>query len=73
MTGRVEGKIALIAGAGSGIGRACMILFGGEGAKVVGCSRTQANLDETLSSRRRPAATASWSRTTWRSRKGPRR
>ena len=48
MTGRVEGKIALITGAGSGIGRACMVLFGREGAKVVGCSRTQANLDETL-------------------------
>ena len=25
-----------------------MVLFGREGAKVVGCSRTQANLDETM-------------------------
>ena len=48
MTGRVDGKIALISGAGTGVGRACMVLFGREGAKVVGCSRTQANLDETL-------------------------
>src|SRR5205085_3840319 len=29
-------------------GRACMKLFSAEGAKVVGVSRTQANLDETL-------------------------
>ena len=48
MTGRVEGKVAVIAGAGTGIGRACMVLFGREGAKVVGCARTQANLDETM-------------------------
>ena len=48
MAGRVEGKIAVITGAGTGIGRACMVLFGREGAKVVGCSRTQANLDETM-------------------------
>ena len=48
MTGRVDGKIALISGAGTGVGRACMVLFGREGASVVGCSRTQANLDETL-------------------------
>ena len=48
MSGRVDGKITLISGAGTGVGRACMVLFGREGAKVVGCSRTQANLDETL-------------------------
>ncbi len=48
MTGRVDGKIALISGAGTGVGRACMVLFGREGASVVGCSRTQANLDEAL-------------------------
>lgn len=48
MAGRVEGKVTIIAGAGTGVGRACMVLFGREGAKVVGCSRTQENLDETL-------------------------
>ncbi len=46
---RVKGKVALITGAGTGVGRACMKLFAAEGAKVVGVSRTQANLDETLS------------------------
>jgi NAD(P)-dependent dehydrogenase (short-subunit alcohol dehydrogenase family) len=45
---RVKGKVALITGAGTGVGRACMNLFSAEGAKVVGVSRTQSNLDETL-------------------------
>jgi len=46
--GRVGGKVAVITGAGSGVGRACMRLFAAEGATVVGVSRTQSNLDETL-------------------------
>lgn len=46
---RLKGKVALITGAGTGVGRACMKLFAAEGAKVVGVSRTQSNLDETLS------------------------
>ena len=45
---RLKGKIAIVTGAGTGVGRACMKLFAAEGAKVVGVSRTQANLDETL-------------------------
>ena len=45
---RLQNKIAIITGAGSGIGRACMIRFAAEGAKVVGVSRTKANLDGTL-------------------------
>jgi NAD(P)-dependent dehydrogenase (short-subunit alcohol dehydrogenase family) len=45
---RVKGKVALITGAGTGVGRACMKLFSHEGAKVVGVARTQSNLDETL-------------------------
>lgn len=46
--GRVSGKIALITGAGSGVGKACMELFAKEGATVIGVGRTQASLDETL-------------------------
>jgi NAD(P)-dependent dehydrogenase (short-subunit alcohol dehydrogenase family) len=48
MSGRVEGKIAIITGAGTGIGQATMVLFGREGATVVGVSRTQSALDKTL-------------------------
>ena len=45
---RLEGKVAVITGAGSGVGRAAMVLFAREGAFVVGASRTQKNLDETM-------------------------
>ncbi len=46
--GRLSGKTAVITGASSGIGRACMIMFAKEGANVFGIARTQKNLDDTL-------------------------
>jgi NAD(P)-dependent dehydrogenase (short-subunit alcohol dehydrogenase family) len=46
--GRLTGKVAIITGASSGIGRACMELFGREGAKVVGAARTESKLKEGL-------------------------
>lgn len=46
--GRLQGKVALITGAGTGVGRAAMRLFAAEGARVMGVSRTLSNLEETL-------------------------
>ena len=42
MTGRLEGKTAIITGAGSGIGRASALLFASEGAKLVLGDKTAA-------------------------------
>ncbi|ATI79947.1 SDR family NAD(P)-dependent oxidoreductase [Sphingobium yanoikuyae] len=43
--GRLDGKIAIVTGAGRGIGRATAKLFAAEGAKVVVLSLTPANID----------------------------
>ena len=45
MTKRLEGKVALITGAGTGVGRACMMRFAQEGAKILGAGRTSATLE----------------------------
>lgn len=42
--GRLQGKIAVVTGAGTGIGRAIAIRFAAEGAKVVAAGRTAAKL-----------------------------
>ena len=49
MAGRLAGKIAVVTGAGSGIGRATTRLFCAEGAKVVAVDRNQDGLRETIS------------------------
>jgi NAD(P)-dependent dehydrogenase (short-subunit alcohol dehydrogenase family) len=46
--GRLEEKVALITGAGGGLGRAAAECFAREGAKVVVCGRTQSKIDETV-------------------------
>ena len=48
MTGRLEGKVALITGTGGGQGRAAALRFAAEGATVVGCDLKPAGADETL-------------------------
>jgi NAD(P)-dependent dehydrogenase (short-subunit alcohol dehydrogenase family) len=45
---RVKDKVALISGAGGGVGRACMQLFSAEGATVVGVGRTRASLEQSI-------------------------
>ncbi len=46
--GRLEGKVAIITGAGRGIGRAVARLFAAEGAKVAVCSLTPANVERVV-------------------------
>src|SRR5689334_7494936 len=43
---RIEGKRALVVGAGTGIGRAIALRFAAEGADVIAAARTKANVDE---------------------------
>src|SRR4051794_8554916 len=45
--GRMDGRIAVITGAGTGIGRATSVRLAEEGADVIVTSRTASNVDET--------------------------
>lgn len=55
MSGRVEGRIAFVTGAGTGIGRATCVRLAQEGATVVVSSRTLAHAQETCAEVRRVA------------------
>ncbi len=45
---RLDGKAAIVTGAGSGIGRASTILFAQEGAQVLAVDRDEAGLEQTI-------------------------
>ena len=49
MAGRLEGKVAVITGGASGMGRASVLRFLDEGARVVFCDLNENNAAETLS------------------------
>lgn len=52
MAGRLQDKVCIITGTGSGMGRAAALLFCAEGAKVVGCDINAESAEATLSQAR---------------------
>jgi len=48
MAGRLDGKVALISGTGTGQGRAAGVLFASEGARVVGCDLKTEESEQTV-------------------------
>ena len=56
MSGILEGKVGLITGAGSGIGRATSLIFADEGAKVVVSDVHEAGGNKTVALIKKPAA-----------------
>lgn len=59
---RLEGRIALITGGGTGIGRAIALLFAGEGAKICVAGRRSEPLQEVVAEIRRRGGTATFTR-----------
>lgn len=60
MSGRLQGKVALVSGAGTGIGAATARRFAREGAKVMIFGRRAAPLEETVGQIRASGGEADW-------------
>ena len=61
--GRLDGKVAIITGGSSGIGKASAILFAKEGARVLVSSRTTEKLQETVQTIKAAGGEASFTKT----------
>lgn len=48
MSDRLKGKVAVITGFGSGLGRGCALMFAQQGAKVIGCDLNTVGAEETM-------------------------
>jgi NAD(P)-dependent dehydrogenase (short-subunit alcohol dehydrogenase family) len=48
LSDRLKGKVALVTGTGSGIGKGCGLMFARHGAQVMGCDIHSASAEETL-------------------------
>lgn len=59
--GRLDGKVAVVTGAGSGIGRGIASVFAAEGAQVLAADRDPEGLEETLRRARAAGSTGSGS------------
>ncbi|MED5172870.1 MAG: SDR family NAD(P)-dependent oxidoreductase, partial [Actinomycetota bacterium] len=45
---RIDGQVALVTGAGRGIGKGCAVALAEAGAEVIAMSRTKAELDQVV-------------------------